>query len=278
MSEKKYKIQKGSVQETLLIPLYGRKLAMDMYPGLFSDRDAQKLLEQIECEFDMQSKLKRKIGAIMGATRQFDMAYVCREYLIDHPGACVVNLGCGLDTTFRQVDNGSARGINIDFPDTIAVREELLPARDREVNIASDLMDFSWFDKLEYNKEEGAVFFASGVFYYFEREDVKKLLHAMAERFPGGKIVFDATNASGLKNMTKTWLSWADMKQVGIYFSVENEQELKTWSGNFKEVVHKGYMTGYRPLDKRYGWIENLVFKLVDKTRRCQMIEISFEE
>lgn len=53
MSEKKYKIQNGSVQETLLIPLYGRKLAMDMYPGLFSDRDAQKLFEQIECEFDM---------------------------------------------------------------------------------------------------------------------------------------------------------------------------------------------------------------------------------
>lgn len=111
MSERKYKIQKGSVQETLLIPLYGRKLAMDMYPGLFSDRDAQKLFEQ-----------------------------------------------------------------------------------------------------------------------------------------------------------------------VGIYFSVEHEQELKIWSSKFKEVVHKGYMTGYRPLDKRYGWIENLVFKLVDKTRKCQMIEISFEE
>ena len=39
MSEKKYKIQKGSVQETLLIPLYGRKLAMDMYPDLFHDQD-----------------------------------------------------------------------------------------------------------------------------------------------------------------------------------------------------------------------------------------------
>lgn len=112
----------------------------------------------------------------------------------------------------------------------------------------------SWFDKLEYNKDEGAVFFASGVFYYFEREDVKKLLSAMAERFPGGKIVFDATNASGLKSMAKTWLSWSDMEQVGICFSVEHEQELKTWSGKFKEVVHKGYMTGYRPLDKRYGW------------------------
>ena len=35
----KIKIPKGAVQETLLIPLYGRKMAMDLYPDLFSDRD-----------------------------------------------------------------------------------------------------------------------------------------------------------------------------------------------------------------------------------------------
>ena len=29
----KYIIEKGSVQETLLIPLYGRKMAMDLYDG-----------------------------------------------------------------------------------------------------------------------------------------------------------------------------------------------------------------------------------------------------
>ena len=40
----KYKISKGSVQETLLIPLYGRKMAMDLYPDLFSDHDCQQLL------------------------------------------------------------------------------------------------------------------------------------------------------------------------------------------------------------------------------------------
>lgn len=277
MSDKKYKIQKGSVQETLLIPLYGRKLAMDMYPDLFADKDSQALFEQIEYDFEMPGKMKQKIGAIMGATRQYDMACVCRKYLKRHPRACVVNLGCGLDTTFRQVDNGTAKGYNIDFPDVIKVREELLPARERETNIAADLMDFSWFDKIEYSEEDGIVFFASGVFYYFKREDVKRLLCALAKRFPGGKIAFDATNASGLKSMAKTWLSWSDMKQVGIYFSVEDEQELKTWSPKFEEVVRKGYMTGYRPLDKRYGCVVNMGFRLVDKIKKCQMIEITFE-
>lgn len=277
MSEKKYKIQKGSVQETLLIPLCGRKLAMDMYPDLFADKDAQRLFDQIDYDFEMPGKLKAKIGAIMGATRQYDMASVCREYLKEHPRACVVNLGCGLDTTFRQVDNGTAKGYNIDFSDVITIRDELLPAREREVNISADLMNFSWFEQLDYQEEDGIVFFASGVFYYFKREDVKKLFTAMAEKFKGGKIVFDATNASGLKNMAKTWLSWSDMKDVGIYFSVEDESELQAWSNYFAEVIRKGYMTGYRPLDKRYGFLANFIFLFVDKTKRCQVIEIAFK-
>lgn len=43
MIDTKYKIKKGTVQETLMIPLYGRKLAMDMYPDIFNDRDCQEL-------------------------------------------------------------------------------------------------------------------------------------------------------------------------------------------------------------------------------------------
>lgn len=60
----------------MLIPLYGRKLAMDMYPDLFHDKDAGALFERIEYDFQMQGKFKQKVGAIMGATRQYDMACV----------------------------------------------------------------------------------------------------------------------------------------------------------------------------------------------------------
>lgn len=274
----KYKIEKGSVQETLLIPLYGRKLAMDSYPDLFADRDCQELLDSIEFEAPPMSGLKARIGPIMAATRQFDMATVCREYLKERPNACVVNLGCGLDTTFYQVDNGTATGYNLDFPDVIEARNKLLPPRDREMNIPCDLSDTSWFGQIEFDPAEGAVFFASGVFYYFKTEAVKKLLRAMAEHFGGGRIVFDATNARGLKNMLKTWLKPAEMEQARLYFSVEDEDFLRGWTDNFGAVKSKGYMTGYRPLDKRYGIIANTIFKMTDKNKMCQIIEIEFRK
>lgn len=265
------------MEETLIIPLYGRKLAMDMYPENFQDYDCQELFAHIDYQFDKMGNKKSKMAAIMGATRQYDMAEASRRYIQGHPNACVVNMGCGLDTTFRQVDNGRAKAYNIDFPDAIALRNHLLPEREREMNIACDLLDFSWFDRIDFKKEDGAVFFASGVFYYLKTEDVKKLFCAMAERFPGGKLVFDATNAKGLKNMLKTWLKPSEMGNVGVYFSLEDEKVLLSWSGNFKMAVRKGYMSGYRQLDKRYGFLTNFMFKILEKKKMLQLIELDFK-
>lgn len=63
--EMKIKISKGSVQETLLIPLYGRKMAMDLYPDLFSDADCQRLFDSIDFDAPKMSCIKAKIGAVI---------------------------------------------------------------------------------------------------------------------------------------------------------------------------------------------------------------------
>lgn len=273
----KIKIEAGTVQETLLIPLYGRKRAMDQYPENFSDRDCQALFEQVEfTEPDNMKGILGKIGSIMAATRQYDMAAVCRAYLKEHPRACVVNLGCGLDTTFRQVDNGQAKGYNLDFPDAINARNELLGERAREYNIACDLNDLSWFEQIDFHPEDGAVFFASGVFYYFKTVEVQRLFTAMAEHFKGAKLTFDATKQKGLKSMLKTWLKGFEMKDISVYFSVDDTAELCSWSENIVSAVSNGYLSGYRPLDKRYGFITNLVFRHLDRSGMCQVIEMDF--
>ena len=143
-----------------------------MYPGNFNDKDSQWIFDQVEMSYEDKKGLMKKAGAIMAATRQYDLASAYKAYLKAHPKAAVVNLGCGLDTTFRQVDNGQAKAYNLDFPEAIEVRNELLGQRERETNIACDLNDLSWFDRIDFNPEDGIVFFASGVFYYFKTEQV----------------------------------------------------------------------------------------------------------
>ena len=47
----KYHIEKNTVQETLVIPLYGRKMCSELYPNLFRDETAMRLIEEIDYDF-----------------------------------------------------------------------------------------------------------------------------------------------------------------------------------------------------------------------------------
>ena len=132
----KYKIEKNTVQETLILPLYSRKLCTDLYPNHYRDETAVRLIDQIEYDFSQAEKnsrsLMQRFGALEVAMRQNDLAFEVRDYLQAHPRAAVVNLGCGLDDTGRRCDNGSSKIYNLDFPDVIRVRNQLLPAGERE--------------------------------------------------------------------------------------------------------------------------------------------------
>ena len=127
----KYKIEKNTVQETLVIPLYGRKMCAERYPGLYRDRTAAQLIERIDYDFSALEKrsgsLMQRFGFLEAAMRQNDLAFEVRACLKEHPRAAVVNLGCGLDNTGRCCNNGSCKLSNLDFPDVIRVRDALLP-------------------------------------------------------------------------------------------------------------------------------------------------------
>ena len=246
----KYHIEKNSVQETLVIPLYGRKMCTELYPNLFRDETAVRLMNEIDYDFGTLAKksesVMQRFGFLEAAMRQNDLAYEIKDYLKTHPYAAVVNLGCGLDDTGRRCDNGKCKIYNLDFPEVIAVRNELLPAGEREQNIACDLNDTSWFEKID--ASSGAVFFAAGVFYYFLKEQVRTLIKAMAQNFSGGRLVFDAANKKAVKLMLKTWIKDAEIKNVDAYFSVSNaKNELSLWDKNIA-VSSRGYMLGYNDL------------------------------
>lgn len=275
----KTKIEKNTVQETLVIPLYARRLCTERFPRTFQDHAAMELMERLDYDFsgleEKSESMMQVFGALECAMRQKDLAWEIQDYLKIHPKAAVVNLGCGLDQTGRSCENGSCRIYNIDFPDVIKVRDELLPAGDRERNVAADLHDFCWFDEID--ASDGAVFFAAGVFYYFQTGQVEKLITAMAERFPGGRLVFDAAGKVAVKLMLKTWIQQADIKDVNAYFSVADAAaELSPWSDRL-QVSSRGYMLGYFPMDDpNIKGIHRFLAKLGDGVMKMQIVRINF--
>ena len=275
----KHKIEKNTVQETLVIPLYSRKLCTELYPNLFQDETAVRLIDQIDYDFSEAEKksrsLMQRFGSLEVAMRQNDLAWEVRDYLKAHPNAAVVNLGCGLDSTGKACDNGSCKIYNLDFLDVIALRNELLPAGEREENIPCDLNDTSWFSQID--ASNGAVFFASGVFYYFLTEQVKTLVQAMADAFPGSVLVFDAANRTAVKMIAKTWLKSAKIQDVGAYFSVSDApKEIGAWDSRL-QVTSRGYMLGYTDLkDPSVSGFFRFLAKIGDGMMKMQIVKINF--
>ena len=275
----KVHIEKNTVQETLIIPLYARKLCSEQYPAYFRDEKAVELIERLDYDFSQIEKksrsLMQRFGALEVAMRQCGLAIETQEYLKEHPKAAVVNLGCGLDQTGENCDNGTCQIYNIDLPDVIAVRKTLLPAQDRVNNIAADLNDAGWVDRID--DTGGAVFLAAGVFYYFQKKQVQMLFHKMARRFPGGKLVFDTAGKRAVAMMSKTWVKQAGIEDVDVFFHVNDmERDLISWMKESK-VTSRGYMLGYHDLkDPSVSGFFRLLAKIGDGMMRMRIVRIDF--
>ena len=275
----KHKIEKNTVRETLIIPLFARKVCSELHPDLYRDETAVRLIDQLDYDFSEAEKnsrsLTQRFGSLEVAMRQYDLAFEVLDYLKGHPNAAVVDLGCGLDSTGKACDNGSCKIYNLDFPDVIAVRNELLPAGDREQNIPCDLNDTAWFSQID--ATGGAIFFASGVFYYFLTEQVKALVQSMADAFPGGVLVFDAANRTAVKMIAKTWLKSAKIQDVGAYFAVSDApKEIGPWDSRL-QVSSRGYMLGYNDLrDPSISGFFRFLAKVGDRMMKMQIVKIGF--
>ena len=85
----KYKIEKNTVQETLIIPLYARKVCSELYPNLYQDETAVRLIGEIDYDFSDADKnarsLMQRFGSLEVAMRQNNLAWEVRDYLKTHP-------------------------------------------------------------------------------------------------------------------------------------------------------------------------------------------------
>lgn len=276
----KYHIEKNTVQETLMIPLYGRKLCTEVFPELYRDDTAKMLCEKVDYDF---SELEKKsassfyrFGALEAAMRQLDLKWEIEDYLKGNPDAAVINMGCGLDSTGRAVDNGKIRIYNVDFPDIIEARETLLPNREREESIATDLNELSWMDRID--GSEGAVFFAAGVFHYLTTEQVKLLVLEIEKRFPGARLVFDTVGTLGHRLMMKKVLKNFGITDVSGYFHVDDVgKALGSWSENIS-LSHKGYMLGYYDIHTAgVTGFHRFLSKVGDRLMKMQIVKMDFD-
>ena len=179
----------SAVAETLLIPLYIRAQETREANPILRDEAAVALVERIDYDFERIKLLNvNRVGTVL-RTHRIDLW--ARDFLAGHPGAAVVHIGCGFDTRFDRVDDGCVEWYDLDLPEVIALRRELLPGHPRCTLLASSVFDPAWLEAVG-PTHQPALFIAEGVLPYFEEAQVKALILMIQRHFPGAELICDA--------------------------------------------------------------------------------------
>lgn len=183
----KQPIRLGKVQETMLIPLYGRAQQTKAGRGRFDDQKAVEMVDAIDYDFTRFDNDLSLSGAVL---RTSIIDVWVREFLDHNPEGTVVEIGAGLNTRFERVDNGRLHWIDLDLPDVMELRRRFFTDSDRRQMLATSVLDPTWIERVR--RLPGPYFFAAEAsIIYLPETDVKKTVGMIAEHFPASLLAVD---------------------------------------------------------------------------------------
>ncbi len=265
----------GTIETTMLGPLWARATFSKLYPDLLNDPKAAQIIKILDYNFSKVQEFLdewRGLGLLVRA-RSFDNAL--KKYIEKHPNTTVVNIGAGLDTTFFRVDNGKIKWYDLDLPDAVEFRKKFIPESPQSICIAKSALDYSWFDDIEFNAEKGIFFIAGGFIYYFKEEEIYALFRAMAERFLGGEIIFDAISKLAKIIMNRRSKK-AGAEAKSFHFSVGNPmKKFPKWSNKI-EVVD--WFTIWARTPRNQNWSKKTIkmINIAERFKTAKIVQVRF--
>src|SRR5215467_10015695 len=159
------KVELGEVQKTLFIPLVARARETRRRRPVLRDPKAAEILASVD--FDTKKDGSGWGGGVIVLRTAIFDCWV-GDFLAEHPGGTVVEIGTGLNSRFDRVDNGQVHWIDLDLPDAIELRRRFFADSGRRRMVAASVLDQDWLPVVR--ASPGPYFFvAEGVFAYLEQ-------------------------------------------------------------------------------------------------------------
>jgi len=263
----------GTVQETLLLPLIGRAEVSRQYTKLFVDRKAEEVIEQVDFDKRRARRNMGQAGMLGMAVRALKMDQAIRQFVYQHPHATILNIGAGLDTAFWRVDNGLIRWFDLDLPDSIQLRSQLLPEGGRNRFIAKSMFDYSWIDDLG-DISKGLFIQIPGVLPYLEKEAVIDFFEYVAPRLTGAEVIFDVISELS-KFLVNNAVNRSGMKGTRMDWGISDANKTKQWSDHIEVISQQGY---FEDIDRKWNYFPttNFLMSMNDLLKVAQFFHLRF--
>ena len=244
----KEKIRLSGVPETMLQTVYARAKE-SRGRGAIHDAKAEEIVERLDYDFSLADKDTAMRSGVIARTIVLDR--LTKAWLASHPGAVVVNIACGLDTRCYRMA-GYAHWYNLDLPETMAVREKLLPESGKISQIAMSAMD-DWGSEIS-EQNAPVLIVIEGLTMYLSEVAVQQIFRVISSRFSQVTIFVETMNPAMVRHFKEKSI---DASNAKFTWGVKNGLALAELLREFQFIEEHSLTEGmaafvpiYKLLDK----------------------------
>lgn len=262
MSEKQY-VKKNTVRNTLYIPLTARIQVSKRFPDFFYDEVSLSLEDSIP---DKNIEDNSNEYTYMASVCRYQVTdRIVREFIEKHDKCNVITLGAGLETMYYRLSDRKAHFYEIDLPEVISLRKELLPGSVGETLIGHDMFDMGWISDIDTSLP--TMITALGVFQYFEKERLIKLINDLKERFRDAELVFDAMNGKAI-GFANRYVKKTGNMEAYMPFYIDDPKVFAREAGIVFVEEKKFFTDARKNLKRRLNLYTRIAMKVVDEGSR----------
>lgn len=246
------KIKLSGVPETMLQTIYARAKE-SRGRGAIHDAKAEELIEKLDYDFSLADKDTAMHSGVIARTIVLDK--LTKSWLAAHPGAVVINIACGLDTRCYRM-SGYAHWYNLDLPETMAVREKLLPEIGTISQIAMSAMD-DWGGEISELSEQNVpvLIVIEGLTMYLSERNIQRIFTVISSRFSNATVFVETMNPTIVRHFKEKSI---DASNAKFNWGIKNGKTLAELLPDFRFVEEHSLTEGMAAFAPVYKLLDRL--------------------
>jgi O-methyltransferase involved in polyketide biosynthesis len=250
------------VERTAFVTQYARALDSRWPRPILGDTLADEIVGKIDFDFD-------GLGVPSSAVRQTALRAKmlddrARNFVSDHPDAVIVDLGAGLSTgMLRVAPPATVDWYNVDLPNVIALRDDVVPASDHAYSVATSLADDHWADSIP--SDRPTMLIADGLLAFLPESVIVNLFRGIPEYFRSGELALNDYGRVGELSLIAMKIVFSAVGNQWTYRGFNDAHLPESWSPRLTLVEEASL--AHAPEVSRYPATARVSTRLMGRTK-----------